>query len=137
MELALSCLYRHIKKCTPYGYLYITLNTFDDLQNAERTQFDSLCEMAYRSLLREEYSFVDPNMPTLGLMQSVESFVARGKGMQHYFLHMSLHELCAARHLASMQLDEQLAVLPTYLEFEMKNLLGFFSALGGWEEKKS
>ena len=25
MELALSCLYRYIKKCTPYGYLYVTL----------------------------------------------------------------------------------------------------------------
>ena len=137
MELALSCLYRYIKKCTPYGYLYVTLNTFDDLQDAERTQFDSLCEMAYRSLLREEYSFDDPNMPTLGLMQSVESFVARGKGMQHYFLHMSLHELCAARHLASMQLDEQLEVLTDCLEIGRKNVLGFFSALGGWNEERA
>ena len=135
MELALSCLYRYINKCTPYGYLYVTLNTFDDLQKAERTQFDTLCEMAYTSLTQQKYSFDDPNMPTLGLMQSVESFVARGKGMQHYFLHMSLHELCAAQYLASMQLNEQLAVLPTHLEFEMKNLLGFFSALGGWKEK--
>ena len=73
-------------------------------------------------------------MPTLGLMQSVESFVARGKGTQHYFLHMSLHELCAAQHLVSMEPEEQLAVLPDYLEYKMKNLLGFFSALGGWKE---
>ena len=36
MELALSCLYRHIKKNTPYGYLYVTLNSFDDLQNTEK-----------------------------------------------------------------------------------------------------
>ena len=38
MELALSCLYRDIKKSAPYGYLYVTLNTFDDLQNVERSQ---------------------------------------------------------------------------------------------------
>ena len=70
-------------------------------------------------------------------MQSVESFVACGKGMQHYFLHMSLHELCAARHLASMQLDKQLEVLSDCLDIGRKNVLGFFSTLGGWNEERA
>ena len=139
MELALSCLYRHIKKHTPYGYLYVTLNSFDDLQISEKEQFNRLCERAYASFLRQEYSFHDPNMPTLGLMQSVQSFAVRGtKNTQHYFLHMSLHELCAARHLATLQPSEQLAVLSDYLEDKavgIENVLGFFSALGGWNSK--
>ena len=98
MELALSCLYWHIKKNTPYGYLYVTLNSFDDLQNTEKVQFDSLCNKAYSSLLREEYSFHDLNMPTLGLMQSVQSFVVRGKSTQHYFLHLSLQQPGTSSH---------------------------------------
>ena len=72
-------------------------------------------------------------------MQSIQSFVVRGtKNTQHYFLHMSLHELCAARHLATLQPSEQLAVLSDYLEGKavgMENILGFFSALGGWNSK--
>ena len=134
MELALSCLYRYIKKNTPYGYLYVTLNSFDDLQNTEKEQFDSLCNKAYSSLLREEYSFHDLNMPTLGLMQSVQSFVVRGKSTQHYFLHLSLQELCAARHFISLPTDEQ---IPLYHDFirckarQMVGMLPFYSAIGG------
>ena len=134
MELALSCLYRHIKKNTPYGYLYVTLNSFDDLQNTEKKQFNSLCNKAYSSLLREEYSFLDPNMPTLGLMQSVQSFIVRGKSTQHYFLHFSLQELCAARHFISLPTDEQ---MPQFRDFirgkatQMAYMLSFYSAIGG------
>ena len=134
MELALSCLFRHIKKNTPYGYLYVTLNSFDDLQNTERKQFNSLCNKAYSSLLREEYSFHDPNMPTLGLVQSVQSFVVRGKSTQHYFLHMSLQELCAARHFMSLPTDEQTPLFHDFIRGEATQvayMLSFYSALGG------
>ena len=134
MELALSCLYRHIKKNTPYGYLYVTLNSFDDLQNTEKEQFNSLCNKAYSSLLREEYSFHDPNMPTLGLVQSVQSFVVRGKSTQHYFLHLSLQELCAARHFISLPTDEQIPLFRDFIECKAKQMVGilpFYSALGG------
>ena len=134
MELALSCLYRHIKKNTPYGYLYVTLNSFDDLQKTEKKQFNSLCNRAYSSLLREEYSFHDPNMPTLGLMQSVQSFVVRGKSTQHYFLHLSLQELCAARHFISLPTDEQISLYRDYIRGKANQMVGilpFYSALGG------
>ena len=137
MELALSCLYRHIKKNTPYGYLYVTLNSFDDLQNTEKEQFNSLCNKAYTSLLREEYSFHDPNMPTLGLVQSVQSFIVLGKSTQHYFLHLSLQELCAAVHLLTLSTDTQLEDLQDYLKgnvTSMVSVLSFFSAFGGWNK---
>ena len=134
MELALSCLYRHIKKNTPYGYLHVTLNSFDDLQNTEKKQFNSLCNKAYSSFLREEYSFHDLNMPTLGLMQSVQSFVVRGKSTQHYFLHLSLQELCAARHFISLPTDEQTSLYRDYIRRKANQMVGilpFYSALGG------
>ena len=134
MELALSCLYRHIKKNTPYGYLYVTLNSFDDLQNTEKEQFDSLCNKAYSSLLREEYSFHDPNMPTLGLVQSVQSFVVRGKSTQQYFLHLSLQELCAARYFISLPTDEQMSLYRDFIRCKARQMVGmlpFYSAIGG------
>ena len=140
MELALSCLYRHIKKNTPYGYLYVTLNSFDDLQNTERKQFNSLCNKAYSSLLREEYSIHDPNMPTLGLVQSVQSFVVRGKSTQHYFLHLSLQELCAARHFISLPTDEQISLFRDFMELKAVQMLGvlsFYAALGGLDSTRA
>ena len=151
IELALSCLYRHIKKHTPYGYLYVTLNSFDDLQESMKKDFDSLCKIAYDSILKQRYSFNNPNMPTLGLMQSVQSFAVRGKSTEHYFLHLSLHELCAAWHLVTLSPSEQERILHDYfqmdnifgfsalggLKLQIENVLGFFSALGGWKSQKN
>ena len=99
----------HCSSSVTFSSTVCFVNSFDDLQNTEKEQFNSLCNKAYTSLLREEYSFYDPNMPTLGLMQSVQSFVVRGKSTQHYFLHLSLQELCAARHFISLPTDEQLS----------------------------
>ena len=134
-ELALSCLYRHIKKHTPYGHLYRTLNSFDDLQSEMQSQFNTLCEKAYNSLLRSQYSFSEQDTPTLGLMQSVQSFVVRGKETQHYFLHLSLHELCAAKHFISLPEEQQSSIVDDILMgkvHQMTNMLSFYSAFGGW-----
>ena len=138
-ELALSCLYRYIKKHSPYGHLYRTLNSFDDLQADMQIQFNTMCEKAYNSLLRSQYSFSGPDIPTLGLMQSVQSFVVRGKSTQHYFLHMSLHELCAAKYLVTLPEEHQSSILDDVLKgkvTQMTNMLSFYSALGGWMSAK-
>ena len=139
-ELALSCLYRHIKKHTPYGHLYRTLNSFDDLQSEMESQFNTLCEKAYNSLLRSQYSFSDLHIPALGLMQSVQSFVVRGKETQHYFLHLSLHELCAAKHFISLPEEQQSSIVDDILMgkgHQMASMLSFYSAFGGWMLTKS
>ena len=139
-ELALSCLYRHIKKHTPYGHLYRTLNSFDDLQSEMESQFNTLCEKAYNSLLRSQYSFSDLHIPALGLMQSVQSFVVRGKKTQHYFLHLSLHELCAAKHFISLPEEQQSSIVDDILMGKVRQMastLSFYSAFGGWMLTKS
>ena len=139
-ELALSCLYRHIKKHTPYGHLYRTLNSFEDLQSDVQDQFRVLCEKAYNCLCHSQYSFNDSDMPTLGLMQSVQSFVVRGKSTQHYFLHLSLQELCAAKHFITLPEEEQCSKVADILESEVShltNMLSFYSAFGGWMKKET
>ena len=140
-ELALSCLYRHIKKHTPYGHLYRTLNSFEDLQSDIQVQFRVLCEKAYKCLSFSQYSFSDSDMPTLGLIQSVQSFVVRGKSTQHYFLHLSLQELCAAKYLMTLTEEEQCSKVADVLQDDVSrltNMLSFYSAFGGWirEETK-
>ena len=139
-ELALSCLYRHIKKHTPYGHLYRTLNSFEDLQSDIQDQFRVLCEKAYKCLCDSQYSFSDSNMPTLGLMQSVQSFVVRGKSTQHYFLHLSLQELCAAKYFMTLTEEEQCSNVANILECDVShltNMLSFYSAFGGWIRKET
>ena len=139
-ELALSCLYRHIKKHTPYGHLYRTLNSFEDLQSDIQDQFRVLCEKAYKCLCHSQSSFSDSNMPTLGLMQSVQSFVVRGKSTQHYFLHLSLQELCAAKYFMTLTEEEQCSKVAIILESDVShltNMLSFYSAFGGWIRKET
>ena len=139
-ELALSCLYRHIKKHTPYGHLYRTLNSFEDLQSDIQDQFRVLCEKAYKCLCHSQYSFSYSDMPTLGLMQSVQSFVVRGKSTQHYFLHLSLQELCAAKYLMTLTEEEQCSEVADILEnnvSHLTNMLSFYSAFGGWIRKET
>ena len=139
-ELALSCLYRHIKKHTPYGHLYRTLNSFEDLQSDIQDQFRVLCEKAYKCLYFSQYSFSDFDMPTLGLMQSVQSFVVRGKSTQHYFLHLSLQELCAAKYLMTLTEEEQCSKVADILQNDVShltNMLSFYSAFGGWIKKET
>ena len=139
-ELALSCLYRHIKKHTPYGHLYRTLNSFEDLQSDIQDQFRVLCEKAYKCLCHSQYSFSDSDMPTLGLMQSVQSFVVRGKSTQHYFLHLSLQELCAAKYFMTLTEEEQCSKVADVLQNDVShltNMLSFYSAFGGWIRKET
>ena len=139
-ELALSCLYRHIKKHTPYGHLYRTLNSFKGLQSDVQDQFRVLCEKAYKCLCHSQYSFDDSDMPTLGLMQSVQSFVVRGKSTQHYFLHLSLQELCAAKYFMTLPEEEQCSKVADIHEIEVShltNMLSFYSAFGGWMKKET
>ena len=139
-ELALSCLYRHIKKHTPYGHLYRTLNSFEDLQSDIQDQFRVLCEKAYKCLCHSQHSFSDSDMPTLGLMQSVQSFVVRGKSTQHYFLHLSLQELCAAKYFMTLTEEEQCSKVANILESDVShltNMLSFYSAFGGWIRKET
>ena len=136
--------YYYIKKCIhPHSTredMHKTLTSFNDLEGEMKQKFEYLCKIAYDSILEQKYLFDDPKMPTLGLMQSVQSFAVRGKSTEHYFLHLSLHELCAAWHLVTLPPSEQERILPGYLmgrTSQMENVLGFFSALGGWKSQEN
>ena len=73
-------------------------------------------------------------------MQSVQSFVVRGKSTQHYFLHLSLQELCAAKYFMTLTEEQQCSEVADILESEVShltNMLSFYSAFGGWMKKET
>ena len=98
-------------------------------------QFNVLCEKATNvCIIHSILSVTETPQHLIGLMQSVQSFVVRGKSSQHYFLHMSLHEMCAAKHLITLRQEEQSSLVDNILLGKvptMSNMLSFYSAFGG------
>ena len=120
ITLALSCLLRHIQKSTAHGTEVQSLKSFSDLPVGIREEFLKLCKLAYEGVVKEKYSFSSedlreitqspatgvPQITTFGLLQAVHSLVATGSSTVYHFLHLSLQELCAAHHIASLPSPE-------------------------------
>ena len=73
-------------------------------------------------------------MPTLGLMQCPEVCSSRQEHTALYFLHLSLQELCAARHFISLPTDEQMSLYRDFIRCKARQMVGmlpFYSAIGG------
>ena len=116
ITLALSCLLRHIQKSTAHGTAVQSLESFSGLPEGIREDFLKLCKLAYEGVVKEKYSFSSedlreitqpsatgvPQITTFGLLQAVHSLVATGSSTEYHFLHLSLQELCAAHHIASL-----------------------------------
>ena len=120
ITLALSRLLRHIQKSTAHGTAVQSLESFSGLPDGIREEFLKLCKLAYEGVVKEKYSFSSedlreitqssatgvPQITTFGLLQAVHSLVATGSSTVYHFLHLSLQELCAAHHIASLPRPE-------------------------------
>ena len=113
IQLALSCLLRHIKKTRPDDDdLVAALNSFSDLPEDMEEGFLKLCELAYVGIVNEKYSFSREDLKgitlgaqevtTFSLLQAVHSLITTGSATVYHFLHLSLQELCAAYHIAAL-----------------------------------
>ena len=133
IELTLNCLYHYRMKTFE---LNDTFNTFNDLPDDIKPQFQDLCKLAYDNTMQEKYSFSDRNIPSLGLLQRVQSIVGRGGEITQYFLHSSLRELCAAVHISIQSIAEQESIISMLFQ-QKKNdfVLFFYSALTKWENE--
>ena len=121
ITLALNCLLRHIQKTTSLSVE--VLESFSDLPDSIASEFNALCKLAYNKTVAEQYTFRQselarisqsptPRVNTLGLLQAVHSLVATGSSTVYHFLHLSLQELCAAYHIASLHTTaEQVAAI--------------------------
>ena len=101
-ELVLSCIYRHLNERTQHKNL--SLESLDQLPEFLKKPFLDLCELAYQGVMEDRVIFssesLPPNVNTLSLLQGVESFVRRGKGVSYNFIHLSVQEMLAAFYIA-------------------------------------
>ena len=144
IALALNCLLRHIQKTTSLSVE--SLESFSDLPDTIAHDFHALCKLAYEKTVEEQYTFrqyelastfksSSTHVPTLGLLQAVHSLIATGSSTVYHFLHLSLQELCAAYHIASLHTTaEQISALCDLREGTINNprfnpVCLFYSAL--------
>ena len=132
ITLALNCLLRHIQKTTSLSVE--VLESFSDLPDNIASEFNAFCKLAYDKTVAEQYTFRQselarisqsptPRVNTLGLLQAVHSLVATGSSTVYHFLHLSLQELCAAYHIASLHTTaEQIAAIWDMKEGKMYHL---------------
>ena len=104
-----NCIFRHLKKneqCEIPG-----LKALDKLPTAIQSQFQRICEIAYKGVIEDHITFdLERSFNTLGLLQGVESFASGMPSHSYNFLHLSIQELLAAIHMATkMDPSEQVA----------------------------
>ena len=102
-----NCIFRHMKKKKEQ----LDIPSLDKLPTAIQSQFERICEMAYKGVIKDHITFdLERSFNTLGLLQGVESFASGMPSHSYNFLHLSIQELLAAIHMATkMDLSEQVA----------------------------
>ena len=77
------------------------------LPQSVQTQLDSLSEMAFSGIDKDQLVFSDEELKTsknvlsLGLLNAIETFTISGSRKLFQFLHLTIQEFLAARHIAS------------------------------------
>ncbi len=97
-----------------------SLQELDKLPPALQTSFDSL--YALKGILNnqitcseEEYE-IYPKFATLSLLQAVEGFLDMCLTRAYNFLHLSIQELLAARHISKLPSDTQINIVRGLLD---------------------
>ncbi len=82
--------------------------TLECLPSEIRAQFAQLCEMAYEGILGNKLIFecLPPGTRTLGLFEAVPD-MHNPDAKSYNFLHLSVQEYLAARHVAALSVSEQ------------------------------
>ena len=97
--LICTCVSRHLKERTDYKD--ISFESLDQILATDITakQFKSLCELAYKGVMKNEITFspLPANIDSLSLLQGVESFIK--KGISYNFIHLSIQEVLAAFYM--------------------------------------
>ena len=101
------------------------LSSLDDLPDDLKSKLNNLCVLAYNAMMSDKivlYSkdLQESHLPTiissLGLLQAVEGLTKFSKTHSYNFLHLSVQELLAARHISQMSSSEQMTVFKKLFE---------------------
>ena len=106
----LHTLKHHAKKITQDPTIIEKIQEASDIQNlpqSVQTQLDSLSEMAFSGIDKDQLVFnnedlkISTNVLSLGLLNAIETFTISGSRKLFQFLHLTIQEFLAARHIAS------------------------------------
>ena len=109
--LTRSLLLRYLLSHSEYGQQEWTLRKFSDLPQELYEQFNRICEVALKGMIKDE--FVHKDLPhdfnTLDLMQSVpELYVEQGASISYNFFHLTLQEFLASMTISLQPIEEQI-----------------------------
>ena len=106
----LHTLKHHAEKITQDPAIMKEIEQTSDIQNlpqSVQTQLDSLSEMAFSGIDKDQLVFnneelnTSTNVLSLGLLNAIETFTISGCRELFQFLHLTIQEFLAARHIAS------------------------------------
>ena len=106
----LHTLKHHAEKITQDPIIIEEIQEASDIQNlpqSVQTQLDSLSEMAFSGIDKDQLVFnneelkTSTNVLSLGLLNAIETFTISGSRKLFQFLHLTIQEFLAARHIAS------------------------------------
>ena len=104
---SLHTLKHHAKKITQDPTIIEEIQEASDIQNlphSVQTQLDSLSEMAFSGIDKDQLVFSNEELKTstsvlyLGLLNAIETFTLSGSRKLFQFLHLTIQEFLAARH---------------------------------------
>ncbi len=122
VSLVTYCILRH---CKGRANIEIrSLSSLDKLPPELQPSFDSLCALAFQGILINQITFSEeeceiyPEFATLSLLQAVEGFLDMGLTRTYNFLHLSIQELLAARHISKLPSDTQIEIVHGLLDHQ-------------------
>ena len=123
-DLVLCCIVREVETHTPFKTV-ADISSLDDLPDNLKSQLSALCVLAYEGVMRDEVVFyrkdlqainLPTDLPSLGLLQTVEGLTVSSISFSYNFLHLSVQELLAAYHISQMNPSKQVEVFKEMLE---------------------
>ena len=112
--LVCGCIFRHMRK---QDDSISKIASLDELPREAQVPFGNVCLLAYEASMKNKATFTSNDLSScgvsvegngLGLLQGVDSFL-HGKSVSYHFLHLSVQELLAAKHISTLSVESQVS----------------------------
>ena len=110
--LCLQLILRHVSQRTANEYETTSLTCLNSLPVEVDVPFKDICYIAYKTLISDKLSFTADMLRTksingIGLLVTSTMHSVHGDSKVYSFLHLTLHEFCAAWYISKLPTSEQ------------------------------